>query len=183
MAVTAELWPSLSTMDSLNTMAPKCPDASLANMKSTKKLLGVGAIVGGLFAGCWAHGATSVVLTGTSLVPAAEGQVSLSGGADANRTLRVTVHHLAQPGDLNPQTVNPNVHQPAAPQNYVVWLQPMNDNNPPQSIGVLVPDKNLDADLTTTTSQRQFYIFVTAEPSATPNSPTGERLLQATVRE
>lgn len=134
-----------------------------------------------LFVGC-AHGNTSFPFNGTSLVPAAEGKVSLSGKNQTNKTLEITVHHLAKPQDLNAREVMPGNKEGTTPITYVVWLQPLG-GGAPENIGVLTPDQNLDAHLTTTTSQRRFDLFVTAEAATTQTAPTGQRLLQTTVQE
>ena len=110
-------------------------------------------------------------------MPAATGSVALKNKDQNNKTLIVTAHHLAPPEDLNTEALG----QPQTPaHSYVVWMQPT-DTSPPENIGVLVPDKNLDAELTTTTPRARFNIFVTPEPSPTQNAPTGKHLLEATV--
>lgn len=134
-----------------------------------------------VFAAACAHGNASVPLGGTSLLPAAQGTVTLSKKDQANQIVRVVVHHLAPPENLNPSSVELGSH-PAAPQTYVVWIQPMN-GGPAENVGVLVPDKNLDAELTTTTAQHKFDLFVTAEASPTQTTPTGQHLMQANVQD
>jgi hypothetical protein len=148
-------------------------------MQKTKGYVRVSVVVGLLIAGC-AHGNSSVALSGSSLLPAAEGRVTLSG-KEQNKTLHLVVHHLAEPQNLNTQTVAPSSNASSPPQVYVVWLQPTGAG--PDNIGTLMPDKNLDAELTTTTAQKRFEIFITAEPSATMTAPTGQRLMQATVQD
>lgn len=116
---------------------------------------------------------------GSSLLPAASGTVTLKDKDQANKTLIVKVHHLAQPENLGAKASGEG-QGTSTPHAYVVWMQ-ASENSAPENIGVLVPDKNLEAELTTTTSRLHFDIFVTAEPTPTQNAPTGPRLLQATV--
>ncbi len=134
-------------------------------------------VVAVALAGC-AHTQGTIPLNGSSIVPAATGAVSLKDKDDVNKTLHIAVQHLAKPENL-PREALGSDNAPTA-QAYVVWLQP-SVGGPPQNIGVLIPDANLDADLTATTSQTKFDIFVTPEPSATQTTPTGRRILQATV--
>ncbi len=143
-------------------------------------------VVGLLAVGC-SHmnsnmsGGNSIPLSNTSVVPGADGEIRLTGSDQNNKTMHLVVHHLAQPQELNPGAVMTG-NPPEKPQTYVVWLQPMN-GGPPENIGALMPDKNLDAELTTNTTQRKFNLFITAEPSATQTAPTGQHLLQATVQD
>jgi hypothetical protein len=128
--------------------------------------------------GC-AHNSSNYPLMANQLVPAASGTVTLKNKDDVNKTLIVRVHHLAPPENLSPEAAAKVDNTPAG-HSYVVWLQ-ATESNPPDNIGVLIPDKNLDAELTATTTQKKFNLFVTAEPSPTQNAPTGQHLLQATV--
>ncbi len=126
--------------------------------------------------GCMAHERASFPMTGSSMVPAASGAVTLRDRDQANKTLQVDVHHLALPDNL-PANVVPNGPAHA----WVVWVEAVG-SNAPENVGVLVPDQNLDAQLITTTAQKKFEVFVTPEPSPTQSMPTGQRLLQATVQ-
>jgi hypothetical protein len=83
---------------------------------------------------------------------------------------------------LSPQAVFPSGNPSTTPQTYVVWLQPAG-GGAAVNIGALMPDKNLDAQLTTTTSQRKFDVFITAEPSPSQTTPTGQHLMQASVQD
>lgn len=148
-------------------------------MQKTNGYVRVGVVVGLLIGGC-AHGSPDVALSGSSLLPAAEGRVTLTG-KEQNKKLHLVVHHLAEPQNLNAQAVAPSGNTAVPPQVYVVWLQPTGAG--PDNIGTLMPDKNLNAELTTNTAQTKFEVFVTAEPSATVTAPTGQKLLQATIQD
>jgi hypothetical protein len=136
-----------------------------------------GLVVAIALAGC-AHGRGVFPLTGSSIVPAASGTVSFKSKEDGNKTLQVRVQHLAQPENLPREALGSGAGEGA--HAYIVWLQPAGTSDP-QNVGVLIPDKNLDAEMTTTTTQDKFDIFITPEPSATQNTPTGRRILQTTV--
>ncbi|MGD0836701.1 MAG: hypothetical protein ABSB49_08685 [Polyangia bacterium] len=110
-------------------------------------------------------------------MPGAIGSVVLKDRDKPNKTVEIQVHHLARPGELSAEA-RPHNTPPA--QTYVVWLEPKGTNRP-ENIGVLTPDSNLDAQITAMTTQSQFTIFVTAEPTDTQLSPTGQRLLEASV--
>jgi hypothetical protein len=128
-------------------------------------------------AGC-AHGKGTFPLSGSSIVPAATGMVTLKENKDsANKVLHISVQHLARPENLPREALGENG---GATQTYVVWLQPMG-NSSPDNIGVLMPDKNLNAELTTMTTQSRFDVFVTPEPSSTQTAPTGQHVLHAVV--
>lgn len=129
-------------------------------------------------AGC-AHG-RGVPLTGSSLIPAATGKITLKDRDKVNKTVHIRVAHLAQPQTLPREALAEDTGQAAA-QAYVVWLQPMGSSSA-DNLGVLIPNQNLEAELTTSTTQSRFDIFVTAEPSAMQTMPTGRRLLQASVQ-
>ena len=64
-------------------------------------------------------------------------------------------------------------------KNYVVWLKP--ENGPPQNIGVLTPDKKLNAKLETKTSFTSFVVLVTAEANAQPVAPSDNEVMSANV--
>ena len=62
---------------------------------------------------------------------------------------------------------------------YVVWLKP--ENGHPQNIGVLSPDKKLNAKLETKTAFTSFVVLVTAESTAQPVKPSGNEVMSANV--
>jgi hypothetical protein len=103
-----------------------------------------------------------------SQAQAAQGKVQVATDDKGNRDLKVEVKNIA-PAD----TVFSGTNK------YVVWLKP--DNGPAQNIGVLSPDKKLNATLETKTSFTSFVVLVTAESSAQPVHPSGHEIMSADV--
>jgi hypothetical protein len=101
-------------------------------------------------------------------VPAATGKVTVDKDRNGNYKMKVEVRHLAKPEELTPPR-----------QGYVVWVQ--GREGEPVNAGHLRVNKNLDGELATTTPSQQFDIFITAEDTVAAQSPSGPRLLHATV--
>ncbi len=107
-------------------------------------------------------------------MPAAQGTVSVKDADNGNVKLGVEVKHMAAPDKVA-----------TGANSYVVWLKPLatgNDNEAPQNLGALAVNKDEEGKFDTTTSYRQFDIFVTAEPQPGSLAPTGEQLLSTTIR-
>ena len=106
--------------------------------------------------------ATKVNFATSTVVPSAEGQVKVKKDNNNNYSVKIEVNHLADPSRL-PQ-----------PQNvYVVWAETVNG---PQNLGQLKTETGfimgkLKANLETVTPHKPSRIFVTAENSATIQSP------------
>jgi hypothetical protein len=98
----------------------------------------------------------------------AQGKVQVATDDKGNRDLKVEVQHIAPPDLVFTGTTN-----------YVVWLKP--DNGPPQNIGVLTPDKKMNAQLETKTSFTSFIVLVTAESSTQPTAPSNNEVLSANI--
>ncbi len=107
-------------------------------------------------------------LLSDSTVPAAAGKVTVGKDRNGNYKMKVEVHHLAKPQALTPPR-----------QGYVVWVQ--NRDGQPINAGQLRVNKDLDGELETTTPSQQFDVFITAEDNPAAESPSGPRLLHATV--
>lgn len=116
-------------------------------------------------------------MMGSGLLPAAAGTVVIKDRDKPNKTLEVQVQHLAKPETLPGDALG---EASATARTYVVWIKPVGDSTP-ENAGVLNPNDKLEAKLETSTSQRYFEVFVTPEPSPTANTPTGKKVLQATV--
>ena len=99
---------------------------------------------------------------------AAQGKVQVATDDKGNRDLKVEVQHIAPA-----ETVFSGTKQ------YVVWLKP--ENGRPQNIGVLSPDKSLNAKLETTTAFTSFVVLVTAETNTQPVRPSDNEVMSATV--
>src|SRR5690606_2295803 len=90
-----------------------------------------------------------------------------------NTLVNVTVEHLADPQMVSGRATT-----------YVVWARPLGQDQGTvgvQNLGTLQVDDDRTGELETTTSLHNFEVFVTAEPSGTVPSPTGEPLLWAEV--
>jgi hypothetical protein len=105
-------------------------------------------------------------LTVSPKLPAASGSMGVSHDTSGTTYISLEVKHLAPPDALHP-----------AKAAYVVWVQP--PGQPPQNHGVLqVNDKEVGT-YSTTTKDRNFEVFVTAENNAHAGQPTGPHLLSA----
>lgn len=121
-----------------------------------------------LMIGC-ASGQT-VKLNGSPQVPAAQGSVYATSGANNNTRLKVDVHHLARPEQIAAGTTA-----------LVVWARPTASGGEPHNLGELRVNEKLEGELETVTPHRDFEVMITAEPSATASSPSGAPLLTARV--
>jgi anti-sigma-K factor RskA len=99
----------------------------------------------------------------------AQGKVQVATDDKGNRDLKVEVKHIAPADPVFSGTTH-----------YVVWLKP--ENGHPQNIGVLSPDKSMDAKLETTTSFTSFVVLVTAETTTQPVRPSDKEIMSATVQ-
>lgn len=100
-------------------------------------------------------------------MPAAEGTLRCEKAANDNTGIDLKVKHLANPDRLTP---------PASA--YVVWTK-IDKDAPPQNIGALAVDSDLNGRLKTVTAMRRFELFVTAEASGQVTTPSGAPLLWA----
>lgn len=100
--------------------------------------------------------------------PAANGKVQVATGGKGNRDLKVEAKNLLPADFTFPGTTT-----------YVVWLKPEDGNA--LNIGVLTPDKKLNAELDTKTPFTTFTIMVTAETNAQPLQPSPNHVLGADI--
>jgi hypothetical protein len=107
-------------------------------------------------------------LTNTGAAPAAMGKVITDNDRNGNTGIDVQVKHMASPGSLTP-----------AKTNYVVWIQPRGKD--PEALGVLRVNEGLEGSLKTSTTYKDFDIFITAEDSLKPESPSSVVVLKGTV--
>lgn len=101
-------------------------------------------------------------------VPAAGGSVLAQQTHNGNTRIDLTVHNLAQPVELTPSATH-----------YVVWVQA--NGYPPEDVGTLKVNNSLHGKLKADTPFKDFTIFITAEQSTQPRSPSGERVLSGVV--
>ncbi len=109
-------------------------------------------------------------LSVSSVIPGAEGTVRASEAENENTQLDVRVRHLADPGKLSPPATT-----------YVVWTRANSPEAPPQNIGALSVDEDLNGSLSTVTPLRSFELFITTEAAPTATAPTGQRLLWTNI--
>lgn len=105
-------------------------------------------------------------LTVSPALPAASGTMGISHDTSGTTYISLQAKHLAPPDALHP-----------AKAAYVVWVQPPGE--PPQNHGVLQVNSKEEATYSTTTKDRNFEVFVTAEDNPHATSPTGPHLLSA----
>jgi hypothetical protein len=108
-------------------------------------------------------------LTNTGTTPAAQGKVVSGTDRNGNTDVDVEVKHMATPESLTPSQMA-----------YVVWVQPRGQN--PQILGVLRVNKDLDGSLKAATPYKDFEVFITAEGTLKPTSPSGMVILKGTVQ-
>lgn len=101
--------------------------------------------------------------------PSVEGKVEVASGQQGNRDLKVEAKHLAPPDATFSGT-----------STYVVWLKPK--EGAPVNVGVLKPDKDLNAQLETKTPFTSFEVLVTAEHGSQATEPSGRQVMSAKVQ-
>ena len=105
-------------------------------------------------------------LQSSSIVPGAAGEVKTGKDKNGNTKLTVQVKHLANPSLLTP------------PKSiYLVWIQ--QSGGPPESQGVLKVNKNLEGKFETSTPDKHFDLWITAETDPSIKTPAGPEVLRA----
>jgi len=107
-------------------------------------------------------------MTSASDVPASEGTVKATLGANGNTNLYIRVKHLAPAFKVRPGATV-----------YIVWLQ--RPGEAIQNIGALTLTDNLEGSLNTETPYRRFTITITPEPSRQVEQPTHEPVFKSEV--
>jgi hypothetical protein len=115
-------------------------------------------------------GANTYRLTSTDVAPGATGEIQTSEDRNGNIEVELRVEHLANPATLR-----------VASNTYVVWFRETGRQALNQ--GQLRVDDDLKGQLRTTTSLRQFELFVTAENDAAVVQPSNVVVLRATIQE
>ena len=111
---------------------------------------------------------SSQALQSSGDVPAGEGTVMAREGGNGNTALTVKVKHLAPAS---------RIEQDA--QVYVVWVEP--PNAPPQNVGVLSVNRNLDGTLSTITPHKKFRVVITPEQNGQVDKPNGSEVFTSDV--
>lgn len=125
-------------------------------MRNLKSLLLVSALS---IAACANSG---YVLTPSSDVPAGVGSVKVNQGANGNSEIHLEVRHLAPAARVAPGATT-----------WVVWTRAVSGNPVAQNAGALLLN-DAEGHLDTVSPLHAFQIFLTAEPSAQVNAPTGK---------
>jgi hypothetical protein len=107
-------------------------------------------------------------MTSASDVPASEGTVKATLGANGNTNLYVRVKYLAPAFKVRPDATV-----------YIVWLQ--RPGKVIQNIGALTLTDNLEGSLNTETPYRRFTITITPEPGRQVEQPTHEPVFKSVV--
>lgn len=105
-------------------------------------------------------------LQSSSIVPGASGQVKTGKDKNGNTKFTVEVKHLVDPSGLTPPR-----------STYIVWIQQTGSS--PESQGVLKVNKNLEGKFESSTPNKAFDLWITAEGDATVKSPSGPEVLRA----
>lgn len=98
-------------------------------------------------------------MSASAAVPASEGTVRATEGADGNTDVTLWVKHLATPSKVQPDATV-----------YVVWFQPR--SGVAQNVGAMAVDDNLDGRFDGSTAHRQFAVTVTPEPHGEVATPS-----------
>ena len=130
----------------------------------TARIVLIIAVVIGLLPG--ALNAKSFKLKAATIVPGATGEVKSGKDKNGNTKFEVKVKYLAEPSQLTP------------PKSvYVIWIQ-VKDGTPASQGALKVNDKR-EGDFKSTTPEKLFDLWITAEDSATAQSPSGPEVLRA----
>ena len=124
-----------------------------------------------LAVGLTACAGKTVTMKNNEMSSAAEAKVALKKAEGGNTELHIEANHLAPA-----KRVRDDAEQ------YVVWVEPLNGSGPPQNVGALPVDKDLEAELRAITPLHQFQVYVTPEPSGDAVHPSGPKVLAAVVR-
>jgi hypothetical protein len=114
--------------------------------------------------------AEDVQLNNTGIAPAATGTIHTDNDRNGNTEVKLSVEHIAAPQALSP-----------ARQYYVVWLEPRGQQ--PELVGRLrVNRDDMAASIETLTPYDNFQVFITAENSDVPATPSNTVVLRGTVQ-
>lgn len=138
-------------------------------MKSTGFLATAALLFG--FLGLFGPAGKTFHLTAGKMVPGASGTVNVSKDTtNGNFKLDIKVKNLALPGSLTPPATD-----------YVVWLEPYNQQGTPVKQGTIGVDGKLNGELKTQTASNNFNVIVTAEKSETVTAPSNTVVLRGHV--
>ena len=104
----------------------------------------------------------------STLQPAADAQLTHQKDDNGNTKIKIHTYHLAKPDALTP-----------ARESYVVWIEP--NGQPPQNMGVIKVNGNLESEFQTRTPFKNFKVYITAEDGPKVTTPSGDHILEANV--
>jgi cell division protein FtsL len=102
--------------------------------------------------------AKKITFLTSSVVPAAEGQITVKNDKNNNYNIQMQITNLADIERLQP-----------AKKSYVVWMETM--DNLPKNIGRISSSKKLKVEFKTVSPMRPTKIFITAEEDETSQYP------------
>jgi hypothetical protein len=100
--------------------------------------------------------------------PAADAQLTVQKDDNGNVKVKIHFYHLAKPDSLTP-----------AKDAYVVWIEP--NGQPPQNMGAVKVNDNLESEFQTRTPFKVFKVYVTAEEGPKVTTPSSDHILEANV--
>jgi len=100
--------------------------------------------------------------------PAADAELTHQKDDNGNVKVKIHFYHLARPDSLTP-----------AKDAYVVWIEP--NGQPPQNMGTIKVNDNLESEFQTRTPFKVFKIYVTAEEGPKVTTPSSDHILEANV--
>jgi len=106
-------------------------------------------------------------LQNATIVPGAQGEVKTGKDRNGNTKFTVEVKHLAKPSELTPPKTT-----------YIVWIQ--QKGGEPESQGMLKVNDNLEGKFESSTPNKEFDLWITAEGDPTAKAPSGPEVLRAT---
>jgi hypothetical protein len=104
----------------------------------------------------------------STLQPAADAQLTHEKDDNGNVKIKIHTYHLAKPDSLTP-----------ARDAYVVWIEP--NGQPPQNMGTIKVNDNLESEFQTRTPFKQFKVYITAEDGPKVTTPSSDHVLEAIV--
>ncbi len=108
-------------------------------------------------------------MTSGPQVLGAEGEVKVAEGPNGNTLVKISIHHLADPGKVTPGgTV------------YIAWIQ-SGEGGPTQNVGQIQLNANKEGVLETVTPYKAFTVTVTAEALATAVTPSSNPVLTTKI--
>ena len=113
-------------------------------------------------------GGDRFIVVGTAKAPSVSGWVNIKGASKTGAEVTV---HLEQ--------LHPPNHLDSSLKSYVVWFEP--NGQPPQNMGTIKVNDNLESEFQTRTPFKVFKVYVTAEEGPKVTTPSSDHILEANV--